>query len=114
MNWFRGLLRLWLVVAIPWVLISGYLQSDTIRAGYKDLRSSEMVDIDREACANTDSLEQKSICELQRRLNEQTTITRSRARDDLVDGTKWVLGPPLALAFLMLALAWVIRGFRSS
>jgi len=114
MNWFRGLLRLWLVVAIPWMLILGYLKSDTIEAGYQDLRSAQMVDIDEDACANTDSLEQKSICDLQHRLNRQSMVTRGRARADLIDSGKWVLGPPLALAFLMLALAWVIRGFRST
>jgi hypothetical protein len=112
MNWFRGLSRLWLVVAIPWIVIVGYLESDTISAGVRDLRSADRVDIDEDACAKTDSLEQKSICDLQHRLNRQTEVTRGRAKADLVSGGRWVLGPPLALAFVMLALAWVIRGFR--
>jgi hypothetical protein len=112
MNWFRGLLRLWLVVAIPWIVIVGYLQSDTISAGMRDLKSADSVAIDEEACARTDSLEQKSICDLQHRLNRQTEVTRGRARADLVASSRWVLAPPLALAFVMLALAWVIRGFR--
>jgi hypothetical protein len=112
MNWFRGLLRLWLVVAIPWVVIVGYLESDSISAGLRDLRSADTVEIDEETCARTACVEQKSICDLQRRLNRQTEVTRGRARADLVASSRWVLGPPLALAFLMLALAWVIRGFR--
>jgi hypothetical protein len=29
----------------------------------------------------------------------------------MVSTGQWVLGPPLALAFAMVALAWVIRGF---
>lgn len=112
MNWGRGLLRLWLVVAIPWILIFGYLKADTIRAGYEDMRSAESVPIDEKACANPDSPDQKAICDLQHKLNKQAEVTRTRARADLVASSQWVLLPPLALAFLMIALAWVIRGFR--
>ena len=112
MNWGRGLWRLWLVVAIPWILVFGYLKLDTIQAGFEDMRSAESTPLDEAACAKAETVEQIAICDLQRKLNKQAEITRNRARADLVASSQWVLLPPLALAFVMIALAWVIRGFR--
>ena len=112
MNWVRGLWRLWLVVAIPWILVFGYLKLDTIRAGYDDMRSADIVPIDEAACAKPATVEKAAICDLQHKLNKQAEITRNRARADLMASGQWVLLPPLALAFVMIALAWVIRGFR--
>jgi hypothetical protein len=112
-NWLRGLTRLWLAVTVPWVAATGYLHSDTIGAAYRDLKTSETVEVDEKACADPATPEQTAICDLQRRLKRQTEITRGRAQADLVGAGQWILVPPALLAFLMAAAAWVIRGFRS-
>jgi hypothetical protein len=111
MNWGRGLIRLWLVVAIPWIAVAGYLRADNWQAAYGDYSGADNVSVDEKACANPDP-QQQAICDLQRRLQHQSTVTRNRAASDMVATGQWVLGPPLALAFAMVALAWVIRGFR--
>lgn len=112
-NWFRGMTRLWLALTVPWIAATAYLHSDSIGAAYRDLRESETVEVDEEACAEPASPDQTAICELQRRLKRQTEITRGRARDDLVGAGQWIVLPPALLAFLMAAVAWVIRGFRA-
>lgn len=112
-NWLRGLTRLWLALTLPWIAATAYFHSDSIAAAYRDLKASETVNVDEKACADPATPEQTAICDLQRRLKRQTEITRGRARDDLIDAGQWILLPPALLAFLMAAVAWVIRGFRT-
>lgn len=113
LNWRRGLIRLWVILALPWIVATVALRWEHVADAFESLRLARSVDMAQTDCGPGIDAAQRSLCELKAQLREQTARNVARARQDLSDAVLWIAGPPVLLLILGGILAWVVRGFRS-
>jgi hypothetical protein len=91
----RGLLRLWVVMSVCWVLAIGAITLSTLPP---DIRSDDLPDAPWEKGFNPD---------------DPYSSTRSmRSLERIESGAVLASAPPIVVLVLGLAFAWVVRGFR--
>ncbi len=113
LNWRRGLIRLWVILALPWIAGTVALRWDHVTDALETLRLARTVDMSEDDCQpGLGGEAQRSLCELKAQLREQTARNIARAREDLSDAALWIIGPPVLLLVLGGILVWVVRGFR--
>lgn len=102
-NWRRGFLRAWLVLAVVWIGAAGWIEySSQVEGPWTDYQKDPLVSDLKQPAQPFDP------DAWLRQHPEPTLWTRSVAAAPIV------LGPPLIVLVLGLALGWIISGFGSS
>ena len=122
LDWWRGLVRLWLVFASLWVILvvtnlwSNFERLPTENGVYQleDGRQFTARDI-REKAKKADAAKDTAAAdrfrEIAKSLDDGSAAYKGRVINTIVSLLQFGLGFPLAIFALMLALRWVLKGF---
>lgn len=112
MNWTRGLLRVWAVLAVCWVATAGYLKFDDLIGRGLAIK---------EPGSNTSEYHHMLLDELRQRLPQYNDLSDDKLTEAVhkkfdgprrVAAAELILLPPALLLLLGLAGGWVINGFK--
>lgn len=98
MNWKRGLLRLWIVLALLWVIRGVWVWWPAV-AGDCSPFGGRVGDQRLDMSCKIDEIPHDSFLD-------------SAMWDYRVDAAVWILFPPLAFLILGMAGIWIVGGFR--
>lgn len=96
-HWRKGLMRLYLVLTIPWAITFGYLAYDAQRVYAYNRDFTELVD----SHPGTD-----------RKYYMQAAVLRDQFHIERDWALKWLAVVPLGLPLLIGAFVWISAGFR--
>lgn len=117
MNWSRGLLRLWVVGSVIWVVVFGTLGriDKTIHSYWRVERGVSVVQ-NLLSSTSSETVQIKSGAFKPRSVVEadlsKLRSARAQRRQDLLAKLGWTALPPLGFLVLGYLLYWAISGFR--
>jgi hypothetical protein len=110
----KGLLRLWVVLAVCWVATAGYLKFDDLVGRGLAIK---------EPSSNTSEYRRMPLDELRQRFPQYNDLSDDKLTEAVhkkfdgprrVAAAELILLPPALLLLFGFAVAWIARGFRSS
>lgn len=109
MNWRRGFLRLWCVVAVLWIGAASLI----VFPEWKDAPWTPPPPFKAESCENmnAENMNAETInrCDWEKFLED---FSNTRSVTTRVDMIAWLFGPPLGLLALGVIVTWIARGFH--